>query len=140
MPFDGGRPQYLRPRYDEDAFVDDFIGGLCFALAHRWEPERRFVIFTAYLDESNTGSKEPDITVAGYLGTARQWRLIERRLRQMKREYGFQKFHATRFKAKQDDFRGWSDTKCSRLVGELATIVRDGLEEAVTICLPHKQY
>ena len=98
------------------------------------------MIFTAYLDESNTGAKEPDITVAGYLGSAPQWRIVGRRLRQLKREFGFSSFHATRFKAKQDDFRGWSDAKCGRLVQTLATLERDELEEAVTICLPFKQY
>lgn len=29
-----------------------FIGELCIALAHRWDPERLFVIFTAYIDEA----------------------------------------------------------------------------------------
>ena len=31
-----------------------FVGELCVALAHRWGPERIFVILTAYLDESGT--------------------------------------------------------------------------------------
>jgi hypothetical protein len=102
--------------------------------------ERHFVIFTAYLDESNTGSKEPDITVAGYLGSARQWRLVERRLRDLKRKEGFMTFHATRFKARQDDFHGWSDIRCSNLVNALAILVRDELTEAVTTCLPFKRF
>jgi hypothetical protein len=34
----------------------DFVGELCIALAHRWEPERLFMAlaYTGYLDESGT--------------------------------------------------------------------------------------
>jgi hypothetical protein len=43
-------------------------------------------------------------------------------------------------KARQDEFRGWPQAKCNRLVGALAALVRDELAEAVTICLPYKQF
>jgi hypothetical protein len=56
------------------------------------------MIFKAYLDEANTSVREPDMTVAGFLRTARQWRVVERELRIIKRRLGFQSFHGVEFK------------------------------------------
>ena len=43
------------------------IGEVCVALEHRWNPDARFVIFTAYFDESDTHGPEPAIIMAAYL-------------------------------------------------------------------------
>jgi hypothetical protein len=98
------------------------------------------VIYKAYLDEANTGTKEPRMIIAGFLGTARQWRNIEAELKRIKRREGFASFHAVEFKAKQDDFHGWSDEKCMSLINALARIVREGITEAVSVTLPYDLY
>lgn len=56
------------------------------------------MIFRAYLDEANTSVREPDMTVAGFLGTARQRRAVERELWTNKRRMRFQSFHGVEFK------------------------------------------
>jgi hypothetical protein len=66
------------------------------------------LIFKAYLDEANTSVREPDMTVAGFLGTARQWRAVARELRTIKRQMRFQSFHGVEFKGHRGDFAGWS--------------------------------
>jgi hypothetical protein len=50
----------------------DCIGELCIAVAHRWEPERLFVIFTAYFDETDTHGPAPTAILAAFLGHAYQ--------------------------------------------------------------------
>ena len=55
-----------------------WIGKLCIALAHRWEPERQFLILTSYLEESGTHGGALSV-MAGFLADARQWRKFEKR-------------------------------------------------------------
>lgn len=124
-------------------FAEDdlsFIGELCVALAHRWEPERLFVIFTAYCDESDTHGSAPNVIIAAFLASARQWELFGRRLRDLQRRYGFKILHTKDFRARHGEFKGWSDDKCRKLVEELANAVRDNLAEGVTALLPRALY
>jgi hypothetical protein len=78
--------------------------------------------------------------MACFLGTARQWELLGRRLRNLQRRDGFSIFHATEFKNKSGEFFGWSDTKCMSLVSDLTELVRDSLTEGVTMYLERNRY
>ena len=98
------------------------------------------MIYTAYFDESDTHGVAPTLILAAFLGSARQWELFGRRLRALQRRDGFTVLHAADFRARQNEFKGWSDRKCARLVHDLAVAFRDELDEAVTIALPRKLY
>jgi hypothetical protein len=98
------------------------------------------MIFKAYLDEANTSVREPDMTVAGFLGTARQWRVVERELRIIKRRLGFQSFHGVEFKGRRGNFAGWSNAQSMQLVNALARLVREELTEAIEFTLPWDLY
>jgi hypothetical protein len=98
------------------------------------------LLFTAYFDESNTHGPAPDMIMAAFMGTARGWGLLLRRAREFQRIYGFDVFHATDLKHRSGKFRGWSVPKSSRLVGDLASAIRDHLTEGVTITLPYALY
>jgi hypothetical protein len=74
------------------------------------------VLYTAYFDEADTHGSAPTVIMASFLGTARQWELLGRRLGGFQHRYGFTIFHATEFKNKTGEFSGWSDTKCMDLV------------------------
>src|SRR5579864_1677903 len=117
-----------------------FIRELCLALEHRWIPEQQFLLFTAYFDEADTHGRTPTVIMAGFLGTAREWLLFERKLRALQRRDGFSIFHVKELKHKSGEFRGWSDEKCMRLLWDLTAIVRDELTEGLTIHLEHERY
>jgi hypothetical protein len=117
-----------------------FIRELCIALEHRCEPDSPFLIFTAYFDESDTHGPSPNLILAGFLGSAREWQLFGRRIRALQRRDGFKIFHAKDFKAGRGEFRGWDQAKRSRLVSDLATAIRDNLTEGVTVTLPRELY
>jgi hypothetical protein len=117
-----------------------FFEELCVALAHRWEPERLFVIFTAYFDESGAHKDSPTLVIAAFLGTARQWRIFERRIRGLQREYQFTQFHGKEFKAKSGEFKGWSDRKRFGLLSEITHLVRDNLTEGASVALEAERY
>jgi hypothetical protein len=116
------------------------IRDLCLSLEHRWKPERFFLLFTAYFDESNTHGPAPDMIMAAFMGTARGWELLLRRAREFQRDYGFDAFHATDLKHRSGKFKGWGVPKSSRLVGDLAEAIRDHLTEGVTLTLPYTRY
>jgi hypothetical protein len=122
------------------AVPSGFIHDLTLALAHRWEPERQFVIFTAYFDESNTHGKSPTIVMAGWLGSARQWELFERRFNGLRRKYGFEVLHAKKLRAGQGEFKDWSISKRRALVDDLTEIMRINLTEGACFALDHAQY
>jgi hypothetical protein len=118
----------------------DFIGELCVALAHRWEPERLFVIFTAYIDESGTHGRDPALIMGAFLGHAYQWRVFNRDLDRIRARYGFDIFHAKDFKALKGEFEGWEDEKCLGLIDDLTALVRDRLTQGATIHLERSRY
>lgn len=101
---------------------------------------RGTMLHTLRLDESNTDGPAPDIVMAGFLGSAREWDLLLRRLHRLQREYGFTTFHATDFRKRKGEFRGWSQQKCDDLVGAMARAVRDELSEGLSCTLPYAQY
>jgi hypothetical protein len=98
------------------------------------------LLFTAYLDESDTHGREPHMIVAGFLGSVRQWELVGRKLRALGSRYGFTVLHARKFRSGSGEFRGWSREKSMRLVNEVGTVIRDGLTEGVLIILPRSLY
>jgi hypothetical protein len=98
------------------------------------------LLYTAYFDEADTHGPSPTIIMACFLGTARQWELFGRRLRNLQRRDGFSIFHSTEFKSKSGEFSGWSDAKCMTLVNDLTELVRDNLTEGVTMYLERARY
>lgn len=117
-----------------------FIRELSLAIEHRWVPERLYVIFTAYFDESGTHGDSHALVVAAQLGTARQWEIFERRLKRLQRENGFTIFHAKEFRAKSGEFRGWSDEKRYRLLAGMTELIRDTLTESISVVLETERY
>ena len=118
----------------------DSIGDLCVALAHRWEPERLFVIFTAYFDEADTHTATPTIIMAAFLAHAYQWRRFEIRLARIQEKFGFKIFHAKDFKVPKGEFAGWGEAKAQALIWELTELVRDTLTDGMVVALEHARY
>jgi hypothetical protein len=56
----------------DEGVTPSFVRELCVVLEHRWRPQELFVLFTAYLDESDTHGTAPTVIMAGFLGHARQ--------------------------------------------------------------------
>ncbi len=117
-----------------------YIYELCVALRHKWQPQEKFVIFTAYMDEADTHSKNPTIIMSAYLGHAYQWRRFELKLARVQKEFGFKVFHAKDFKARSQEFSGWSDQKCAALISELSRLVEENLTEGLAVHLEHARY
>jgi hypothetical protein len=120
--------------------ASDWIGELCIALAHRWEPERLFVLFTAYFDEADTHGPAPTVILAAYVGHAYQWRRFEQKLACLQRKHGFSIFHAKDFKAKAGEFSGWTDNQCMNLIDDLTELTGSDLTEGLAVSLEYSRY
>jgi hypothetical protein len=117
-----------------------FVRDLCVTLAHRWDPERIFVILTAYFDESGTHGDSPATVVAGLVGSTRQWAGFEAGVNRLKGKYGFQEFHTKKFKKNQGDFKGWDDPKKTAFLADLTALVATGLAGGATSTLSNSRF
>jgi hypothetical protein len=107
---------------------------------HRRQPERIFVILTAYLDESGTHDGSPVTVMGGMLANARQWEAFEKGFSKLKAVHGFQIFHTKKFKKKDGDFRGWTTDQCFALMNDLAPMTAAAFTEGVTVALDNAAY
>ena len=117
-----------------------FIRDLCIALEHRWEPEGRFVLFTAYFDEADTHGLAPNMTMGAFLGHAREWKLFGRGIKRLQRAENFSVFHATDLASTTGEFRGWDERKIETVIEGIAALVRDTLTEGFMIGLKREIY
>ena len=118
----------------------DFIGELCIALAHRWEPERRFMVFTGYFDESGTHAGARVSAMAGFIGDGRQWRKYEKRTAKLFKRYGVNLFHAIDVRRGHGDFKGWSVDKKLKFHDEFQQIINETLEGGVAAFIRDEDY
>ncbi len=98
------------------------------------------MIFTAYLDESGTHDGSNATIMGGFMGAFREEVILGRRLRGLQHHYGFTIFHATDFKARQDEFQGWSDEKGLALIQDMTDMVATSLTSVVIATLPNDRY
>lgn len=98
------------------------------------------MLYTAYLDESDTHGKSPTIIIAGVLGHEQQWVCFNERLQALRTGYGFNIIHATELKRKKDEFKGWSTDQCMELIKELTEACEKYLSGGCVVSLSHKQY
>jgi hypothetical protein len=118
-----------------------FIRELCTAVAHRWEPERLFVILTAYFDESGTHGGSPVTIMGGVMATANKLARFEVGFDKMRKRYGFQVFHTKKFFARSGDFKGWRREKCGELIVDMAALTENpGFTDGITFELTNEEY
>lgn len=128
-------------RYLGRSDQSDWVGELCIALAHRWEPERYFMLtYSAYLDESGTHAGSAVTVMGAILGRADQWKLFQAGYDRLKKKHGFKIFHTKKFKNKSGDFKGWTDDQCISLYHDLGRLTGTGLTDSVAIALDNDTY
>lgn len=118
----------------------DYFRELCVALEHRWNPERLFVILTAYFDEADTHGPMPTIILSCFVGHAYQWQQFESELTKLQKRFGFKVFHSKHFRSKRGEFSGWSDHKRHNLVVALTDLISTTLISGISIHLERDRY
>jgi hypothetical protein len=98
------------------------------------------MIFTAYIDESDTHGSKPDMSMGALLGSGRDWTLYGRGLRGLQRKHGFKILHAVEFKTGKGDYADWPDWKFPAVYNGLGELGGKYLREAVSVRLPYDTY
>jgi hypothetical protein len=98
------------------------------------------MLFTAYVDESDTHGAAPHMVMGAHLATGRQWELFERGFRRLKRDYGFTVLHGVEFRTQAGEFVGWSYEKCKSLLNDLGRLQAGNLTETITVNLKYTTY
>jgi len=121
-----------------------FVRELCEAVAHRWQPDRIFVVLTltTYLDESGTHGGSPVTVMAGIMANAYQWNRFEAEFDRLRAHYGFRVFHTKKFKKRDGDFQGWHPLRQLALMHDLAmlTSAEGAFIDSVTVTLDNADY
>jgi uncharacterized protein DUF3800 len=110
------------------------------ALAHQHDPERPFVILTAYLDEGGTHGGSPATVMAGVLGNVRQWERFQDQFDRIKRRHGFKILHMKKFLKRDGDFKGWSPERCVALVEDIVVSTEGTYSDGVVMVLNNADY
>jgi Protein of unknown function (DUF3800) len=113
---------------------------LCFALAHRWQPEHFMFVFTGYLDESGTHNDSPITVMGGIVARAEQWKHFEQGFAMLQKKHGFRVWHSKKFRQRKSDFKGWTYEQCSALYWDLANLSAHGLTDAVAVTLNNAEF
>jgi hypothetical protein len=98
------------------------------------------MLYTAYLDESDTHGESPTIIMAGVLGHEQQWVSFNERLQAIHGKHGFNIIHATELKRKKGEFRGWSTEQCLALIKDITEACDQHLATGCVVSIPHTQY
>jgi hypothetical protein len=107
---------------------------------HKYEPERLFVIFTAYFDESGTHGGSPITVMGGVMANVAQWDRFEADFRRLKRRHGFSVFHTKKFKNRTGEFKGWSVPQAHALVADMKVISAHAFTEGAVMTLDNAAY
>jgi hypothetical protein len=118
----------------------DCIDELCIALAHRWEPERGFMVFTAYFDESGTHRGADISGMAGFVGNARQWRKFEKRAGKLFKRFRVDVFHTIDVRRADKDFDGWTVDRKIEFLDEFQHVINETLESGVASFIRSEDY
>lgn len=98
------------------------------------------MVYTAYLDESDTHGESPTIIMAGVLGSGDQWKQFNLSLLSMRKKHGFNIIHSTDLKRKKGEFRGWTTEQCLSLIKDLVIACDQSLSNGCVISIPHILY
>lgn len=98
------------------------------------------MVYTAYLDESDTHGNSPTIIMAGVLGNEQQWFKFNEVLNVIRSKHGFNILHATELKRKKGEFKGWSTEQCMNLIKDLTEACEFHLSGGCVMSFSHKQY
>jgi hypothetical protein len=98
------------------------------------------MLLTAYLDESGTHNASPISVMAGYLGTAAQWRVFDADWVALLQTAGVRHVHAVDLFKRTRQFRGWPAEQLNAFAVQLDGLIARHLELGFSIVVRDDDY
>ena len=105
------------------------VGRLALSL-YPTDPFRgRYVVFTAYYDESGTHGGSPFTILAGFVGNPERWARLEGEWRKVLRKYGLTHLRAKHLFHRQKQHKGWDDKQIRRLMADVLYVLQERVDQ-----------
>ena len=117
------------------------IASLALALFHRHEPDPKFMVMTAFFDESGTHGKGSPATVfGGFAANEAQWTQFEASLKDLMKQFGVSHSHAKDFRQRRGDFSGMPLEQYSRFNSSFLQLIDNTLARGFVVVLSSAHY
>ncbi len=98
--------------------------------------KRRYMILTAYFDESGTHRNSEAVSVAGYISTPARWLAFDAQWREALADFGLDFFHMTDFAVKAPPYDDWPEAQRRERISRLIAIINRNVEFSVGNVIP----
>jgi len=113
---------------------------LALALFHRWEPQRGFVIYTAYIDVSGGHDGSPCMIMGGYIGRLGQWANLDHKFGALLKRNGLTYHHTKKMIHREGEYAGWSRERASRYINKVGRIIDKNTICGFTVRMRHEDF
>lgn len=98
------------------------------------------MIYTAYFDESGTHAEADLSGMAGFVGSARQWKKFEKRASKLFTRFRVDVFHTIDVRRTDKDFERWPIDRKIEFLDEFQHIINETLESGVASFIRRDDY
>jgi len=98
------------------------------------------MLLTTYLDESGTHETSPISVMAGYLGTADQWRAFDADWTALIQTAGIRHVHAVDLFKRTKQFKGWSAERVNALATQLDCVIARHMQLGFSVIIRDNDY
>lgn len=117
------------------------IASLALALSYRRGPDLKFMVMTAFFDESGThGRGSPATVFGGFAANEAQWAQFEASLKDLMKQFDVNHFHAKDFRQRRGDFSGMPLEQYSRFNSSFLQLIDNNLARGFVVVLSSTHY
>lgn len=109
-------------------------------LFHRWEPDRLFMVWTVYLDETGTHRPSPIVCLGGFLASAEQWQAFDQEWSNLRAAHNLDYSHAVQLAHGKGQFKGWSNARRDDFITGAREVMNKNLSAGFAAILRRDDY
>jgi len=113
---------------------------LVLALAHKWEPERTIVIYTAYIDASGHHDGSPVMILGGYVARLGQWANFDKKFERLLHKNNLTHHHTKKLIHGEDEYKNWSEPRKNVYINKLQKLIDKNSTCGFSISMTHSDY
>jgi hypothetical protein len=107
---------------------------------HGWEPDRRFMIWTVYVDEADSHAPAPIMGLGGFISTADKWKALDDAWNNLLLVSGVRYFHAVDLIHKKKQFKGWTNGRHNSFIFAAQELINKYIDTGFVSLLRRDDY